>query len=623
VRKPVDFVGQVGNLRPIGNRPANIPELNQADYQSAAGCQPAPQERFFLLLLTILLTLGSACSRKQPASVERLAILPFENLSSNNDLNWIGRAAAAAIVYDLTPSRNVSAQNVESISAAHSTDATRAVQGYFFESNGKIGFHVTVEDLRGTKTVDSFELDGPVAEGILPLMNGLAAKLSPLTRPFSTSKEEAFRDYGQALNAPDRPAALRALEAATAADPGFASASLTWARVLAGGGDRDQALKVLTAAKNAHPNAIDAAELDYVLSTLSSEANRREKALETLTRDAPPNYARLKELAELQFSERKFSDAVHSFEAAAKLSGEDPGIWNQLGYAYAFAQDLSGARRALETYQKALGPGDANGLDSLGEVSFYLGDFAGAEKYFLQASAKNPAELLKAAQARLMTGDLSGADGLFQKYVSGIQANQRELAGYQQAQWEFLTGRRKAGMQRLEQILTKLPGEGPAVGACQLSIWKLQTGDPKGAVSMADQAVKSAQSPAIRNMSAMCRAVAEGSKANSNSPVANAFGLMLARKYVEALPVIEKIYGETNPSFDGQVRTLLAWAYVENGRAADAKQFVALYPIPLSAGDPLFASLIFPKFLFLRGVVLQSKQSQDLYLKLERGSGQS
>jgi tetratricopeptide (TPR) repeat protein len=569
-----------------------------------------------LVFVTTLLALAAACARKEPASVERLAILPFENLSSNNDLAWMGRAVAAAIVYDLAASRSVSAQNVDSIAALSSTDATRVVQAYFFERNGRLGFRVTVEDIRRAQTVDSFELDGPV-EGVLTLVNGVASKLSPSARPFGTAKEQAFRDYGQALNAGDRAASLRALEAASVADPGFSLAYLTWARVLAGGGDRDQALKVLAAARNAHPDTIDAAELDYVLGAVSGDPKVREKALETLTRNGSLNYARLKELGEVQFSERKFSEAVQSFQAAAKLPGEDPAIWNQLGYTYAFTQDLAGARRALETYQRLLGPGDVNGLDSLGEVSFYLGDFAGAEKYFLEASAKNPSaqgggELLKAAQARLMTGDLAGADGLFQKYVNASQSAQRELTGYQQAQWEFLTGRRKAGMQRLEQILTKLPGEGPAVGACQLSIWKLQTGDSRGAVSMADQAVKIARSPAVRTITAMCQAVADGSKEN-------AFGLMLAHKYAEALPIIEKTYRETNPSFDGQIRTLLAWAYVENGRAADAKQLVALYPIPLSAGDPLFASLIFPRFLFLRGVVLQSKPSHDLYLKLGGG----
>src|SRR5260370_30229078 len=132
---------------------------------------------------------------------------------------------------------------------------------------------------------------------------------------------------------------------------------------------------------------------------------------------------------------------------------------------------------------------------------------------------------------------------------------------------------------------------------------------------MADKAVRSAQSPAVQKMGAMCRVLAEGSSVTTGSPVANAFGLMLARKYAEALPSIEKIYRETNPSFDGQVRTLLAWAYVENGRAADAQKLVALYPIPLTAGDPLFASLIFPRFLFLRGAALQSEPSYELYLK--------
>ncbi len=571
--------------------------------------------------ITIFLALVPACARKEAASVERLAILPFENLSSNENLSWIGRAAAAAIVYDLTPAGNVYAQNVESISAAHSMDATRAVQGYYFERNGRISFHVTVEDLRRTKTVDGLELDGAAPEGVLPLVNRLAAKLSPSARPFGTAKEVAFRYYGQALTVGDRATAVRAVEAATAVDPGFSSAYLIWAQVLAGSGDRDQALKVLAAGKNAHPNPIDAAELEYMAGTVSGDVGAREKALEILTRSGAANYGRLKELAELQLSERKFSDAVRSFEAAAKLAGDDQAIWNELGYAYAFVGDLAGARRALETYQRGLGPGDINGLDSLGEVSFYLGDFAGAEKYFLEANAKNPrerggAELLKAAQARLMTGDLPGADGLFQKYLSAspsAQPAQRELAVFQQAQWEFLTGRRKAGMQRLEQILTKLPGETPVLGACQLSIWKLQTGDSKGATAMAEQGARIAQSPGAKNMGAMCLAVAEGS--SSSSALANAIGLMLARKYAEALPLLEKLYRETNPTFDGQIRILLAWAYVENGRAADAKKLVGLYPIPLSSGDALFASLIFPRVLFLRGTVLGEKKSLELYLK--------
>src|SRR5713226_2310220 len=38
-----NHVGQVGNLRRIGNPPGPVTEELKADCQSAAGCQPAPQ----------------------------------------------------------------------------------------------------------------------------------------------------------------------------------------------------------------------------------------------------------------------------------------------------------------------------------------------------------------------------------------------------------------------------------------------------------------------------------------------------------------------------------------------------------------------------------------------------
>jgi hypothetical protein len=39
------LVGQVGNLRPIGNRPSDYSAQYQADCQSAAGCHPAPHDQ--------------------------------------------------------------------------------------------------------------------------------------------------------------------------------------------------------------------------------------------------------------------------------------------------------------------------------------------------------------------------------------------------------------------------------------------------------------------------------------------------------------------------------------------------------------------------------------------------
>jgi tetratricopeptide (TPR) repeat protein len=67
---------------------------------------------------------------------------------------------------------------------------------------------------------------------------------------------------------------------------------------------------------------------------------------------------------------------------------------------------------------------------------------------------------------------------------------------------------------------------------------------------------------------------------------------------------------------------LLAWAYAETGRLPQAEQLLARTPIPLSSGEPLFAELIFPRYLYLRGALLEkqgkreeAKQSYELYLK--------
>ncbi len=108
----------------------------------------------------------------------------------------------------------------------------------------------------------------------------------------------------------------------------------------------------------------------------------------------------------------------------------------------------------------------------------------------------------------------------------------------------------------------------------------------------------------------------------SGSRLADVYALLFARKYAEALPLLNAMYYEISPTVDGQIRTLLAWADVETGRIAEAGKLVELYPLPLSSGDPVFSSLEFPRFLFLRGRVLENegkredaKRSYELYLK--------
>jgi len=560
-------------------------------------------------------------------ALERLAVAPFENLSSSTQLDWMRRALSEAVSSDLAGVTSLYAQTVDSFNGAYGARASHVLEGYFVETNGRLEIRATVLDLGSTKTVQSFDVDGPVSSGAIPLANQLAKRISPAARVFPTESEDAFRAYGEAMSARDRASALQGMEAAAKDDPRFPLAYLDWTKLLLSEGDRAGALKVIEAAKREPLDAIDGAQLDYLAALARGDAAAREKALESLTRLTPTDAKLLGDLGDLELAERKFPDAVRNYEAMSRLEPEEAQVWNEIGYARAYTGDLSGARSALERYRQLAPPENVNPLDSLGEISFYLGDFAAAEKYFLEADQKNReefggADLFKAAEARLLAGDLSASDALFQKYLGFIESHERGRAGYLRAQWDFLTGRRKAAMAGLEKIVPSLDGDGRSLALSQWSIWKLETGDAKAAEDLAAQAENSAVSPAARNVSALCRVISKAGASTSGSRLADAYALLFARKYADALPLLETLYRETDPRADGQIRTLLAWAYVETNRAADAARLVETYPIPLSSGEPLFASLIFPRYLFVRGVVLEqqgkraeAKAAYELFLK--------
>ena len=131
--------------------------------------------------------------------MERLAIAPFENLSSDSKLDWAGRTIASALVYDLAPAGDLFAEPVDSVSGAFTSQASRLLEGYYSERNGQLTLTANLANLAKTKTLASFQLSGPVSEGLLPLVNQLAKRLSPSARPFGTGNLEAFRAYASAV----------------------------------------------------------------------------------------------------------------------------------------------------------------------------------------------------------------------------------------------------------------------------------------------------------------------------------------------------------------------------------------------------------------------------------------
>lgn len=575
----------------------------------------------FVAPILITLTILSGCVRRRAGEVDRLAVMPFDNLTSEAPANWRSRAAASVIVYDLAGAKNLFAQQADSVSSAQAMQASRVLEGFFVERNGQVAIHATVEDLGNNKTIESFEIAGPAPGGFLPLLNELAKRLSPEARVFGTASETAFHDYGEALAAKSPEAVQQAFKDATAADPGFAAAYIDDAKLLQETGNRDAAREIAEAGRRARLDSIERADLEYVLASASGDALNRTKALDALSAATPSHAEVFADLGQMQLARRQFKDAVMEYRAAARLNPDQPEIWNELGYALAWSGDLSGAREALGEYQK-LAPNDPNALDSQGEVSYMLGDFKSAVNYFEQAAAKNPAEYVKAAEAQLMAGDLNAADALFAKHLGPASHALSAASEYQIGRWEFLTGRRTAGIARMQKVAGAANGDLQALAFSQLAVWNLQLGNRTAAADFANQAMAHAEGAQARGIAGLCRYLASGAETGSGSKTADALALIFAKRFREAIPLLQSVYSETNPSADGQVRTLLAWAFVETGATAEAGKLIGIYPLPLSSGDPVLASLIFPRYLQVRSQVLEhegkkdeAQRDRELYLK--------
>src|SRR5271163_2159439 len=76
---------------------------------------------FFTVFLTLVL---AGCTRETPGP-DRLAVIPFENLSSDPQLDADGRGAGGAIVYDLAGAPKLYAETVQSRNGAFDMHATR------------------------------------------------------------------------------------------------------------------------------------------------------------------------------------------------------------------------------------------------------------------------------------------------------------------------------------------------------------------------------------------------------------------------------------------------------------------------------------------------------------------
>jgi len=466
--------------------------------------------------------------------VERVAFLPFENLSGDSMLDWVASAAPSIAAAEITGLPGVFPLRVGAVRDAYLAKATRFVHGYFTTRGQALHFEIEVEDATRRKMVETVAADGTVLEA----MNAVARRLDPAAHPFPASNTAAIEAWGRGE-----------YERAVALAPDLGVAWLAWVQSLALAGDTQRAMEVAARAL-ARPSLrseVERARLELASATLRKDSVARTQALSALARLIVTDAETLRELAGSEINARRFAAAAELYRSILRIAPDDVQAMNALGYAEAFAGNLEAARRAFDDYLRQPGQ-EANALDSLGEAYFMNGRFAEAEKSFLEAHGRDAAmlgggDLWKAAYAHWLGGDLKGADATIRRYLDFRAPLHDPLAEWREASWLFATGRR-------DQAIAKLQSA-PAspLTTRQLAIWKGTEPLPRDLAALSD------------------------------------------------------LYQRTEPAADGEVRTFYASALLEGGQKDEARKLLSRWPLPDTGGDPLFESLVFPRFMELRNML--------------------
>ena len=466
--------------------------------------------------------------------MERIAFLPFENLSGDSTLDWIS-PAGPKIARDqlLGGAGNTVPIQAAALRDAYGAGASRVVHGYFDKRRGSLHFEFAVEDAQTHKTLRTLAEDGDA----LAAIGRLTKDIDGGAHAFSSANPNAVAAWGRGD-----------YENAVSADPDFGAAWLAWAQSRASAGDSQQALDIVFRAlrQRSLQSPVDRAQLELLSATLRQDSPGQERALQTLARLMPHDSVLLREMAGREMNARRFAEAARLYQDVLQSEPDDIESWNLLGYAQAFAGDLDAAQKSFERYARDPSRA-ANALDSEGEAFFLHGKFAEAEKRFLDAHSKSAAllggvDLLKAAHARWLQGDLAGADQEFAQYAAFRVQQKDPLVSWRQAIWEYATGRQPAAMARLE----KVTGAAANVAATQLALWK----DPS--------------------------------------------------KLPSDVGALKQAYNRTPPTADGITRVLLARALFQTGEKDEARKLLALWPLPGAEGDPLLQSFLFPEYLELK-----------------------
>ncbi len=403
----------------------------------------------------LLLLWLSGCTRPSAGPVNpRLALVRFDNHGAETD-NWVGAALGLVMGAQLREDTTLAATLVEDQQGVRSLGAGRKLAGDYRRSGDGFELRSYLIDTQSTRVL---------AQGVYrlserDLVEKSGAALRDLLGVEPAEIEANPRDWVE-LSKAWSAGSTEALEGFVAAHPGLGAAYPLLVRQWLAAGRRAEAQAVAARL----PGTIDALSKAQVALLMAGDGAARLGALRQLTALRPADPQLAGELAQMAESLKEWAVAAESLGRLTRLEAGNVDWWNRLGYAEAHQGKLKEAVAALEQYRK-LAPGDANAVDSLGEVNYMNRNFAGAARLFDEQVVRFPAfqnlaGVRKAAFAYANAGNLKQADARFGDWVGRVLAGAPPSAmALARALWLARTGRDEEALRLLDKESEASVGE--------------------------------------------------------------------------------------------------------------------------------------------------------------------
>jgi tetratricopeptide (TPR) repeat protein len=232
---------------------------------------------------------------------------------------------------------------------------------------------------------------GQKQEATMPAAETKAMPAMSAEIPITTSSDEAralFLEGRALLDNLRRTEAHEKFVAATAADPGFATAHVAVATTALSNGEFFDAIGK---AKAAAANASEGEQLFIQAWVAVSENDQAAQgaALKELLAMYPQDPRSHTALGNFLNGQQDFAGAAEHFGHATELAPEWASAYNNLGYAYRSLDQLDKAKAAFEKYVELL-PNEPNPQDSLAELLMEMGDYEGSIQHYKMALASDP-----------------------------------------------------------------------------------------------------------------------------------------------------------------------------------------------------------------------------------------